>query len=336
MSQTLGEKLRKAREDRGISISEVAEQTRISSLYLESIENDDYKILPGGIFNKGFVKSYAKYVGVDEHEALQDYSNIVAKDSEDDLRVYRPEVLTDERSISSMAPTIIFAVIILGLMTAGILFGVNYYQNLQEQPSIASNSNSETSNTNRSLANANTENRGNLPVPSMANLKVEFKTTGENISVSAVSDGNRSNTLVTLAKSMVYEPKDKLSLSYSRSLAEAARLSINGREITLPETPESPRRAAIEFVIDKNNIAAIWDKGRISFDDEAEPSPTPEATSEPVDTPKPRTPAPSTPEPTPSATQTPTVRATRTPARTPAPDPTRETIVVGQPTPDNN
>ena len=68
MSMTLGEKLRQAREDRGISLSEVAEQTRISPLYLESIENDDYRNLPGGIFNKGFIKTFAKYVGVDEQD----------------------------------------------------------------------------------------------------------------------------------------------------------------------------------------------------------------------------------------------------------------------------
>ena len=61
MSLTLGEKLRQAREARGITISEVAEQTRISALYLEAIENNDYRTLPGGIFNKGFVKSFAKY-----------------------------------------------------------------------------------------------------------------------------------------------------------------------------------------------------------------------------------------------------------------------------------
>ncbi|MCA1609259.1 MAG: helix-turn-helix domain-containing protein, partial [Acidobacteria bacterium] len=78
MSQTLGEKLRQAREDRGISLSEVAEHTRISSLYISSIEKDDYKPLPGGIFNKGFIKSYARYIGIDEQEALQDYAELFA------------------------------------------------------------------------------------------------------------------------------------------------------------------------------------------------------------------------------------------------------------------
>ncbi|HEX8367102.1 MAG TPA: helix-turn-helix domain-containing protein, partial [Pyrinomonadaceae bacterium] len=109
MSLTLGEKLRQAREARGISISEVAEQTRISALYLEAIENNDYRTLPGGIFNKGFVKSFAKFVGVDEHEALQDYSRLLAEqgtDSGDDPKTYRPEVLTDDYSRSSMLPTL--------------------------------------------------------------------------------------------------------------------------------------------------------------------------------------------------------------------------------------
>src|SRR4026207_935198 len=125
MSQTLGEKLRQAREARGVSISEVAEQTRISALYLKSIEEDDYKPLPGGIFNKGFLKSYARYVGYDEHEALRGYSQLVTGNEpvgEEEFKSYRPEVLTDDRSSDSILPTVIFAGIILALMTGGILF----------------------------------------------------------------------------------------------------------------------------------------------------------------------------------------------------------------------
>ena len=67
----------------------------------ESIENDDYRILPGGIFNKGFVKSYAKFVGINEQEALSDYAELTGRNTavdEDDLKVYRPEVLTDDRA----------------------------------------------------------------------------------------------------------------------------------------------------------------------------------------------------------------------------------------------
>src|SRR5687767_95392 len=111
MSQTLGEKLRQAREAKGISVSQVAEQTRISPLYIQSIENNDYKPLPGGIFNKGFVKSYAKFIGIDEQEALADYGRLAAENeamSEQPFKSYRPEVLTDDNAANSMAPTLIF------------------------------------------------------------------------------------------------------------------------------------------------------------------------------------------------------------------------------------
>ena len=98
MSFTLGQKLRQAREDKGISVGEVAEQTRISPLYIESIDNDDYRALPGGIFNRGFVKSYAKYVGIDEQEALSDYAKLLNETEGNDVeevKTYRPQVLTE-------------------------------------------------------------------------------------------------------------------------------------------------------------------------------------------------------------------------------------------------
>lgn len=140
MSLTLGEKLRQAREAKGIPIGEVAEQTRIAPLYIESIDNDDYRALPGGIFNRGFIKSYAKYVGVDEQEALADYARLL-NDTEgndvEEVKTYNPLVLTDDRQAPSMVPTIIVAIVVLGAMTGVILFLVNYFS----QPSLPTGEN---------------------------------------------------------------------------------------------------------------------------------------------------------------------------------------------------
>ncbi|MBK8467407.1 MAG: helix-turn-helix domain-containing protein [Chloracidobacterium sp.] len=130
MSVTLGEKLRAAREAKGVPISEVAEQTRIAPLYIESIDNDDYRALPGGIFNRGFIKSYAKYVGVNEAEALADYARLLNDTEGNDVEeviTYKPQVLTDDNQPNSMVPTIIVAIVVLGLMTGVILFLVNYF-----------------------------------------------------------------------------------------------------------------------------------------------------------------------------------------------------------------
>ncbi|HSP61755.1 MAG TPA: helix-turn-helix domain-containing protein [Pyrinomonadaceae bacterium] len=77
MATSIGEKLRLARETRGIALRDISEQTRISMRYLEAIEADDYRRLPGGIFNRSFIRAYAKHIGYDEHQALEDYSTMM-------------------------------------------------------------------------------------------------------------------------------------------------------------------------------------------------------------------------------------------------------------------
>ncbi len=266
MSQTLGEKLRQAREERGFTISEVAEQTRISSLYLESIENDDYRILPGGIFNKGFVKSFAKVVGIDDQEALQDYAALAANQNNqivDEPKTYRPEVLTDDRSSSNL-PTIIIAVLILGLMTAGVLALVRYIQQTPTQTVEVANANSDANANlpaNVSLANANVT----APTAvSMNDLKVEVKSVKSPVSLGSVVDGKRGNDLITLEKPKLFEPKESLRLSYARSLAQNIRLTLNGNPITLPSAPENSTRTVITFEINKDNVQQIRDGGQIT------------------------------------------------------------------------
>src|SRR5260370_2168467 len=69
-----GERLRREREMRGITLDEISESTKISRRHLESLEREDFDSLPGGIFNKGFVRSYARFLGLDEDQAVADYS----------------------------------------------------------------------------------------------------------------------------------------------------------------------------------------------------------------------------------------------------------------------
>ena len=301
MSTTLGEKLRQAREERGISISEVAEQTRISSLYLKSIEEDNYKPLPGGIFNKGFIKSYAKYVGIDEQEALQDYARAVATSEQaidDEPPRYRPEVLTDDRSTSSLAPTIIFAVIILGLMTGGILFVVNYIQNQSTTTSSPTNSSGNAANVATNLG-------ATVPTPEPAanEIKVEFKVLSDKVSVTSTVDGIVANDEVTPASTKTYTARQSLKLRYYRGFGDRVQIFLNGKQIT---PPPPPARGNIEFEINRENAARIFESGQIV---EAPPqaSPTPQTTPTTVTpaTPPRRSPTPiivggDTPKPKPS------------------------------------
>jgi cytoskeletal protein RodZ len=68
-----GEKLRKQREQRGVTLDAISNTTKISTRMLRALEDEHFDQLPGGVFNKGFVRAYARQVGLNEEEAINDY-----------------------------------------------------------------------------------------------------------------------------------------------------------------------------------------------------------------------------------------------------------------------
>jgi cytoskeleton protein RodZ len=78
-----GISFKKAREHRGLSFAQIADETRISTRFLEAIENEEFDLLPGGIFNRGFIRTYAQRVGLDPDAAVKEYEQL--------LKVQQPE-----------------------------------------------------------------------------------------------------------------------------------------------------------------------------------------------------------------------------------------------------
>ena len=78
-----GDSFKKARESRGLSVAQIADETRISTRFLEAIENEDFQLLPGGIFNRGFIRTYAARVGLNADAAVKEYEQL--------LNVQQPE-----------------------------------------------------------------------------------------------------------------------------------------------------------------------------------------------------------------------------------------------------
>lgn len=70
---SFGEKLRREREKRSITLDEISQSTKIGTRMLQALEEDRFSQLPGGIFNKGFVRAYAHHVGLDEDQTVADY-----------------------------------------------------------------------------------------------------------------------------------------------------------------------------------------------------------------------------------------------------------------------
>jgi cytoskeleton protein RodZ len=69
-----GEHLKRERELRGVSIEEVSTATKISTKFLQAIEHGQWEQLPGGAFNRGFIRSASRYLGLDEDSMVAEYS----------------------------------------------------------------------------------------------------------------------------------------------------------------------------------------------------------------------------------------------------------------------
>jgi cytoskeleton protein RodZ len=68
-----GGKLRQAREGRGITLRQIAASTKISVAALEALERNDLSKLPGGVFSRAFVRSYAAEIGLDPDQVLHEF-----------------------------------------------------------------------------------------------------------------------------------------------------------------------------------------------------------------------------------------------------------------------
>jgi cytoskeletal protein RodZ len=115
-----------------MGLREICDQTRISVHYLEAIEANDYKRLPGGVFNRSFIKAYAKCVGYDEREAIEGYTRYLREhgESTDDINTtpLHSKVYTDTPATRSPILTVLLAILILALLTAAALAALHWFQ----------------------------------------------------------------------------------------------------------------------------------------------------------------------------------------------------------------
>ena len=121
---SLGNILRREREARGISLEEIAAKTKIGIRLLRAIENEQFERLPGGLFNRSFVRQYARVLGVDEEIAVREY--LQAFGARKEAAAAAPRSRAPEPPNFSMEPEysrVILAVLGIGMLIAGIAYG---------------------------------------------------------------------------------------------------------------------------------------------------------------------------------------------------------------------
>ena len=133
---TLGQELKRLREGRGISLHQISDATHIGVRFLQSIEGDTYGILPGGIFNRAFVRKFAAKVGMDEEEALSLYEKQIEESGGEEgprNNYLRAEEFEEKKASHNWLGT----AILLAVLGAGLYAATTFFKKQSAPPDKA-------------------------------------------------------------------------------------------------------------------------------------------------------------------------------------------------------
>ncbi len=144
---SFGDKLKRERELRGVKLEEIAGATKIGTRALKALEDEHFEQLPGGIFNKGFVRAYAKFLGLDEEQMVADFMaaqgdrdaqkpDLMAKLAVQAEAQRRNEIAASGGEKSRSTSTWV-TLAVLVLLTAGVAAGIRYYKMRKEAAAAA-------------------------------------------------------------------------------------------------------------------------------------------------------------------------------------------------------
>ena len=126
-----GENLRREREMRGVSLEEISSATKISLRFLDAIEREDFSKLPGGIFSRSFIRSYARYLGLDEERVVAEFQLAARPQMDFDLHRMAAGKTSSGRP-ATRTPLIATLVAVVLLVGGYVLF--RYSQRAAEAP----------------------------------------------------------------------------------------------------------------------------------------------------------------------------------------------------------
>jgi cytoskeleton protein RodZ len=128
MAPKLGQVLREARTQRGIELSEVERSTKIRVKFLRAMEEDRWDALPAPAYARGFLSAYARFLGLDDQELVNEYRRTIEPEDRPapiPYKVVQPGLSRRRRSVKPVVLLLtgLVAAVVLGLLIAGSLGG---------------------------------------------------------------------------------------------------------------------------------------------------------------------------------------------------------------------
>jgi cytoskeletal protein RodZ len=264
---TLGQQLKQSREEKGISLQEIAESTHISIRFLQAIENDAYDVLPGGVFNRAFVRKFARQVGFDEEQAVNLYQEQWQEQGGEPERGYQLGVdEPDFRQSSGNGLLLSFvALIIIGALTyaAWVIFAPVSNSggsavaglNTPASPSVT-----PTPSVTPEATASPSSNPPGSPTPSptpetpAGAMRVQLTAPIEDVWFKVKADDNEAEQLtLKRGESRVYDASEKfIFLAIGR--VQSLKIAVNGRNMDFVRLLPNPKATrAFNVVITKDN-----------------------------------------------------------------------------------
>lgn len=269
---TLGQQLKQSREERNISLQEIAESSHISVRFLQAIENDAYDVLPGGVFNRAFVRKFARHVGFDEEQAVNLYQEQWQEQGGEPERGYQLGVEDFEfRQTSGNG-------LLLSLVALIILGSLAYAAYQYFAPPISNTLGNVTSglNTTSSPSPAHatpTPAAGSSPIgspspvvaasptpspsPIAGPMRVELSAPTEDVWVKVKTDDHEAKQMTLRpGESQILDANDKI-VFISIGKAQSLKVAINGRNVDFVRLLRYPKSNVVSnIVITKDSYQA--------------------------------------------------------------------------------
>lgn len=247
---TFGDCLKREREMREVSLEEICAATRIGTRFLEAMENEEWEKLPGGVFNRGFVRAVARYLGLDEETMLAEY-DLARLHHAPPMPAQSPQPIP--RSFPKWLP-ILFVLFLGALIAAGFhawrVFGPRHAATNNTASASASDKTAPSTVTAApapSPAVDATPATSAIPpssVPtSLAPLQLSVAA-GKNTQLQVLADGKTLyDTIITAGESQHFQAREEFHVSVSDS--GGVLLELNGQTMPPLGTPGSPGKISL-------------------------------------------------------------------------------------------
>lgn len=251
---SLGQELKRAREERGVSLHDIAGKTHIGVRFLQAIESDTYDILPGGVFNRAFVRKFAQQVGLDEEQALKLYEDQLKEMGGEPERVSYLG-LDDEQTKSSSGNGLLFSLLALLILGAGLYAAYLIFN----KPSAAGGATASTTPTPQpTLTPVASPTATTTPESTpISGLLVQLTATDEECWVRVKADGQTQELTLSPQDKHNIEAKEQVVLTVGR--LNALQVMINGRPAHWSKLAPGKTIVAENVVITKENYQQFLD-----------------------------------------------------------------------------